>query len=61
MLIREFNLDGTHIKIMDDYMAKTLEENQRIKEHLDSIAERINERVNREEMNTNENCKQKAI
>lgn len=48
MLIREFNSGGTTIKIFDDYMAKTPEQNRIIKEHLDDIARRINERVNRE-------------
>lgn len=50
MLIREYNIGATNIKIYDDYMAKTPEENRIIKEHLDDIAYRINERVNREEM-----------
>lgn len=54
MLVKEFYLGATRIKIMDDYMAKTPEENQRIKEHLDDIARRVNERVNRERI-SNEN------
>lgn len=56
MLIKEYYSGATRIRIFDDYMAKTPEENQKIKEHLDDIARRINERVNRE-MIANENCK----
>lgn len=46
MLVREFYSGATRIRIMDDYMAKTPEENRLIKEHLDDIARRVNERVN---------------
>ena len=48
MLIKEYFLGATKIKIRDDYMAKTPEEKQIIKENIDDIARRINERVNRE-------------
>lgn len=56
MLIKRYFSGATEILIMDDYMAKTPEENNLIKEHLDDIARRINERVNRERV-LNENKK----
>lgn len=49
MLIADYYLGSTHIKIMDDYMAKTPEQNAIFKANLDEVARRINERVNREE------------
>lgn len=49
MLVKEYYSGATKIRIMDDYMAKTPEENQRVKENIDNIIWRINERVNREE------------
>ena len=47
MIIREFNLGGTKIKIDDEFMAKTPEENQIHKENLDSVMYRINEKIAR--------------
>lgn len=48
MIIREFYLGATKIKIDDEFMAKTPEEKRIRKECIDEIAYRINERVNRE-------------
>lgn len=43
-VIKEYFSGGTKIRIMDDFMAKTPEENRLIKEQLDDIARRIIER-----------------
>lgn len=49
MIIREFTLGATLIKIDDEFMAKTDEENQVHKENLDSVMYRINEKYARKE------------
>lgn len=49
MIIREFTLGPTLIKIDDEFMAKTDEENQVHKENLDSVMYRINEKLARKE------------
>lgn len=49
MIIREFALGATKIKIDDEFMAKTPEENQIHKENLDSVMYRINERIAKKE------------
>ena len=48
MVIQDYFLGATHIRIHDDYMAKTPKENEIIKANIDDVARRINERIFRE-------------